>query len=76
MLTEEESKMTAQYHPSNMTEEEHTTRMDKNHNCNLSDFISQCCGAGSYEYVETWCARCHDDAEFACIDCGKLEGEN
>ena len=52
-----------------------TTKEEVKHNCDYSEFVSLCCGAGSHEYVETICARCHDYAGFECIDCGKLEDE-
>ena len=63
--------MTAIYYPSNLTKNEYTDRIVKNHKC--EDFVSQCCGANRHEYVETICAQCLDHTGFECIDCNKLE---
>ena len=45
--------------------------MGKNHEC--KEFVSQCCGAGKHEYVDTICAQCNDHTGFECIDCQTLE---
>ena len=41
------------------------------HEC--KEFVSQCCGAGKHEYVDTICAQCNDHTGFECIDCQTLE---
>ena len=41
------------------------------HQC--EEFVSQCCGAGKHEYVETICSACNDHSGFECIDCEALE---
>ena len=44
------------------------------HEC--EEFVSQCCGAGRHEYVDTICAQCNDHTGFECIDCTELEVGN
>ena len=46
----------------------------KMHEC--EEFVSQCCGAGRHEYVESICGQCLDHTGFECIDCNELEGGN
>jgi len=48
--------------------------MEDEHTCR--DFVSQCCGAGRHEYVESICGECLDHTGFECIDCNTLEEEN
>ena len=44
------------------------------HEC--EEFVSQCCGAGRHEYVESICGQCNDHTGFECIDCNELEVGN
>ena len=43
------------------------------HEC--EEFLSQCCGAGRHEYVESICNKCLAHTGFECIDCGVMEDE-
>ena len=38
------------------------------HECD--EVVSQCCGAGRHEYVDTACIQCQEHTDFECIDCG------
>ena len=38
---------------------------------NEAEYLSTCCGAGRFEYIEDMCAACHEIADFECTGCGE-----
>jgi hypothetical protein len=45
--------------------------MGKTDLCNCEEVLSTCCGAGSNEFVDTFCDACNEWASFECADCGE-----